>query len=300
MINACAFAPGHISGFFQPVYDPSDIYRTGSRGAGFSVTLGATSYVTVEESKQQDIQVYLNDVLIDSPLISTCISLLIGNKPFKITSKIDNDLPMSQGFGMSAAGVLSTAYALSSCLHLSFEDAVKAAHAAEVSLLTGLGDVIGSKTGGFEIRSNPGLPPWGSIQKIPLQQKMVLCVVDTGIDTKKILTDEKQRRIIDVEGRACTDKLLEDPSLEHFFVLSESFARRTGLANKSVIKAIDIAKKHGYASMCMLGHAVFATGSTKSLVTILKDFGDVYVTDIDTIGARIIKNDIANKSNTKK
>ena len=174
MINASAFAPGHISGFFQPVFYPNNVYKTGSRGAGFSVTLGATSQVTIEESKQQTIHVYLNDVLIDSPLITSCIVQLIGAQPLKIISKIDNDLPMSQGFGMSAAGVLSTAYALTSCLHLSLEDAVKAAHAAEVKLMTGLGDVLGSKTGGFEIRSDPGLPPWGFIQKIPLKKEMVL------------------------------------------------------------------------------------------------------------------------------
>ncbi|MDG6228649.1 MAG: pantoate kinase [Candidatus Thermoplasmatota archaeon] len=293
MINASAFAPGHISGFFQPVFDPTNVYKTGSRGAGFSVTLGSTSQVTVEESKQQTIHVYLNDVLIDSPLITSCIVQLIGAQPLKIISKIDNDLPMSQGFGMSAAGVLSTSYALTSCLHLSLEDAVKAAHAAEVKLMTGLGDVLGSKTGGFEIRSDPGLPPWGFIHKIPLKKEMVLCIVDTGIDTKKVLTDEKQRSIIDVEGRICTDTLLEDPSLEHFFALSESFARRTGLANKSVIKAIDAAKTQGIVSMCMLGHSIFATGSTDKLVDILKDFGDVYVTDIDTVGARIIHNDEA-------
>jgi len=290
MINASAFAPGHISGFFQPVYDPHDIYRTGSRGAGFSVNLGATSHVTVEESQKKTLQVILNGVLIDSPLITTCITQLTGNKPYKITIEIENDLPISQGFGMSAAGVLSTAYALTSCLHLSIDEAVKAAHAAEVTLMTGLGDVIGSKTGGFEIRSNPGLPPWGKIQKFPIQQEMVLCVVDTGIDTREILSDEKQRSIIDVEGSICTDKLLKDPSLEHFFALSESFARRTGLANPSVIRAIDAAKKKGYASMCMLGHSIFATGAIDILVEILQDFGDVYTTNIDTSGARIINN----------
>ena len=39
-MKATAFAPGHISGFFEPVFNP-DLSRTGSCGAGINISLGA-------------------------------------------------------------------------------------------------------------------------------------------------------------------------------------------------------------------------------------------------------------------
>ena len=44
-MKATAFAPGHISGFFEPVYTP-DLSRSGSRGAGINISLGAFSEVS--------------------------------------------------------------------------------------------------------------------------------------------------------------------------------------------------------------------------------------------------------------
>ncbi len=39
-MKGIAFAPGHISAFFEPVYSEQDFDRSGSRGAGFSLSLG--------------------------------------------------------------------------------------------------------------------------------------------------------------------------------------------------------------------------------------------------------------------
>lgn len=292
MTNAVAFAPGHISGFFQPVYDPENIYRTGSRGAGFSVSLGATSKVSIEPGKTQRIVTILNGTVSESSLIETCIRSLIGTKKMIITCNIHFDLPVSQGFGMSAASVLSTALALAECIGLSSDDAIRAAHAAEVSMKTGLGDVIGSSQGGFEIRSMPGIPPDGKIMKMAKECDMVLCVVDKAIVTKDVLSDKKKKRSIDTYGGSCTDALLENPTIEEFFSLSELFTRKTGLATNQVLQVIDMVKKKGQASMCMLGGSIFATGNIQQLAETLRFFGTPFVTKVDIKGARLIsKND---------
>ena len=288
MASAVAFAPGHISGFFQPVYDKKDIYKTGSRGAGFSVALGATSHISIEHADYQKIVTYLNGKPIDSTLTKYCLHHLVGDTKLNITVKTRLELPLSQGFGMSAASALSVAYAVATCLHLPLDDAVKAAHTAELTLKTGLGDVIGSLRGGFEIRSIPGLPPYGVIKNMYYNLDMVLCVVGKGLSTKDILLDRKKQKTIDIIGGFCTDELLKNPSVENFFTLSELFTRKTGLANKCVIQAIDAAKNYGMASMCMLGTAVFATGNTKKLVETLKEFGEVIVTTIDLKGVRVL------------
>jgi len=44
-MKTIAFAPGHISGFFEPVYNANKA-KTGSRGAGINVNLGAKSDVS--------------------------------------------------------------------------------------------------------------------------------------------------------------------------------------------------------------------------------------------------------------
>jgi len=60
VLKATAFAPGHISAFFEPYYD-ENIERSGSRGAGINISLGAFSEVTMSKSTRQDIKVYINN-----------------------------------------------------------------------------------------------------------------------------------------------------------------------------------------------------------------------------------------------
>jgi len=283
-----AFAPGHISGFFEPVYHPNDFLRSGSRGAGLSISVGATSELNAISSSFQKIEVYINGKRSPAPVTKLALKYIIGKNKLNIVVKTSLDIQMGQGFGMSAAGALSSSIALCKICGLSNTDAMRASHFAEVNLKTGLGDVVSSFLGGIEIRRNPGLPPWGIVEHIPGKYNVVLCVVGSKINTKKILSDKtKLDRIIEY-GRLCTKKILEKPSIENLFYLSDIFTRKTDLATKKVIKAIDSCRNYGNASMCMLGNSVFAIGKTDELSKILSNFGKVYVCSIDQYGARLI------------
>jgi pantoate kinase len=77
-MKAVAFSPGHISGFFEPVYHPEDMSRTGSRGAGISISLGAISEVTIESSTKQIFDIYINDRKSSAPVTSLAIKYLLG------------------------------------------------------------------------------------------------------------------------------------------------------------------------------------------------------------------------------
>ena len=61
---------------------------------------------------------------------------------------------------------------------------------------TGLGDVISCFFGGIEIRTKPGIPPWGVIEHIIGNNDLVLCVIDKSMDTKEILDDIKNIELI--------------------------------------------------------------------------------------------------------
>lgn len=286
-MRAVAFAPGHISGFFEPVYN-ENMAKTGSRGAGINVSLGAVSEVTVKDSKDQVFEIYVNNKKSDSSVVSLALKNLIGEKPIHVIVNTRLELPVSQGFGMSAASAVSATYALAKITNASHTDALKASHFAEVQLKTGLGDVLACCFGGIEIRRQPGIPPWGIIEHIPGKYDLVLCVADKKMDTKKILSDSDKMKDVISCGRDCTRKLLESPTVENLFSLSQVFTKKTNLVTKQVVEAIDAASEFGMASMCMLGNSVFAVGETDKLCEKLKSFGKVFVCTIDEHGARIV------------
>lgn len=72
------------------------------------------------------------------------------------------DLPRSQGFGMSAAGLVAAGHAWLEQAGLAPDDARQAAlalaHVVERRISGGLGDVLGLAAGGLECRLEPGAP----------------------------------------------------------------------------------------------------------------------------------------------
>jgi pantoate kinase len=288
-MKGIAFAPGHISAFFEPVYSVQTMDQSGSCGAGLSISLGAISQVTVQPMSLRTITVHINGKPSDAPVTKCALSYLLGTSALSVLVKTVVDLPVSQGFGMSAAGALSASLALADLLNLSRDNAIKAAHYAEIQSHTGLGDVIASSFGGIEIRRKAGLPPYGMLEHIPGSYDIVLCVIGKKIETKKILTNETKVREIATYGRYCTKKLLIKPSLEHLFSLGWEFTRKIDIADKLVLQAIEKANAYGMASMCMLGNSVFAVGDVPALCKVLSSYGKVYCCTIDERGARLLQ-----------
>jgi pantoate kinase len=287
-MNAHAFAPAHISGFFEPIYNQTDLYRTGSRGSGMSLTLGATTEIELIDTTTNQIELQINNTLAPAATSQRAIHYLIGDTPLHIKVNTRLDLPIGQGFGMSAAGALSATYALAHLLNLPTEHALKATHCAEVELATGLGDTIAASFGGIEIRRQPGLPPWGVIEHIPGIYDIVLCVIGEALSTKDVLRDPAKMKTITHYGRYCMKKILQYPTIEQLFALSQLFTEKTALATPKVRQAINEANNYGMASMCMLGNSIFAVGDTKKLCTALAPYGPVCVCTVDQYGARIL------------
>jgi pantoate kinase len=288
-MNAIAFAPGHISAFFETVYSNQNLDHTGSRGAGINISLGVVSHVLVQQASRQTITVCLNGKPSPAPVTKLALHYLLGETLVNINVDTRLSLPVSQGFGMSGGGALSATLATAGLLHLSRESAIRAAHYAEVQLRTGLGDVIASSFGGIEIRREPGLLPWGVVEHIPGNYDVVVCVIGKKMETKKILSDTKKVDELASYGRYCTKKLLEAPSVEHLFSLAWEFTKKSGLANERILEAIEAANRYGMASMCMLGNSVFALGNIPMLQKILALYGKVWVCTVNQTGAQILQ-----------
>jgi pantoate kinase len=291
LLKASSFVPGHITGFFEIHDSAEDIKQRGSRGAGICLSLGIRASVAVSESKVQSIEVLIDDKIEKESVTEVAIKNIIGETPYEINVESKSELPQGQGFGMSGAGALGASLALDSVLglNLPMENIICAAHSAEVACGTGLGDVMPQSVGGIVIRKKEGCPPYGILEKIDSEDiDIVLCIIGEELSTKSIITDTEHRKKINENGHECISQLIKDPKLWELMWLSLAFSKSTELMVKEVEEAVMAARKHGLASMSMLGNSIFAMGDTRGLISELQSFGKVYTCKVDKEGARIV------------
>ncbi len=281
-IKAKAYAPSHITGFFE-ICESKSPERTGSRGCGFTLQAGTVTEVMVKDG--EDISIQLNGVPARAPTTEFVVRGLAAKHSVEVRSKID--VPIGCGFGASGAGALSTALALNEALslNLTYEQTAKVAHIAEVENKTGLGDVVAQSTGGVVIRKEPGAPGIGVVDRIPVGDVKIDYVVFGEIVTRDVLEDVDVRREINKAGKDAMKRLLHRPTFKEFVQLSKKFAIKTGLLSSKAADAIEaVESEGGAASMAMLGDVVFALGGENAL----KEFGDVKTSKIYHQGARLL------------
>lgn len=272
-MNAKAFSPSHITAFFEIRDKAKDIRKVGSRGSGICLSKGVISEVEVKEGKQK-IEIFFNGKKGKAETTQLAVKNLIEDKNYSVKIKIKAELPISQGFGISAGGTLSSVLAIAKCvnLNLSYWRLVSFAHESEVICKTGLGDVVSQAIGGIEIRKKEGIPPFGIIENISGKEEILVCTIGKEIYTKEILASSFFREKINFYGRKCLRQLIKNPTLNNLMDLSYKFAKETNLVSKEVHNAIKIANKHGKASVCMLGNSLFAIGDIEKIAEALKEF----------------------------
>lgn len=283
-----AFCPGHVTGFFE-ICEDEDPLKMGSRGAGICLSRGVKTRVDVRPSRESRIHVSLSGHPGTAEVTTKAVELFL-EAPAEVRLESDVQLPISQGFGMSGAGALSSLLALNEALGnpRKRDEVVALAHRAEVESRTGLGDVYPQAIGGMDIREKPGAPPHGLVHKLPLEAHVVLCVLGPPMATKVILSNEMVIRSVNGVGRRCVDRFLQRRDLTTFIQLAWLFARQTVLATSPVQAAVMRAELNGLASMSMLGNSIFAIGKADQLEADLKEHGDVYRVKVDNEGARTL------------
>jgi pantoate kinase len=321
IIRSSAFAPGHITCFFNICNEPQvAIQHRGSIGAGICLSLGAKSTVKLEVRTEREpnlmLELYINGKRrgeADARTTFTAIQNLLADtnpavKPARIIVETELQLPEAQGFGMSGAGTLSTALALATTLQLAdnkpiqhaklYVSAILSAHSAEIAMQTGLGDVAAQATGGIVIRETAGIPPYSKLRQLTYSQELadkldtvVLCVIGAPLKTSSILTEHAKRQRINKYGADAMQKLLtEDLSFTHMIKLSYEFAKNTGLLSEELADALRSIQNYGIGSMAMLGNSIFAIPHNAAcypqLVDTLKSYGKIYCCKIDKYGLR--------------
>ncbi len=285
-MRATAFCPGHLTGFFFPC-ENDDPLRSGSRGAGLCVDRGATSTVTASEGRGE-VLIAIDGRETEAPVTRSAVTWLVDGRPFDLAIDTVMDLPASAGFGMSAAGALSAALALAEVLELPAERAFEAAHRAELTNRTGLGDVAALTRGGLTFRRREGLPPYGQVDRLADRLDIVAAVVGGSMRTANVLGNGELRSRIDRAGRECYGLLDNEPTVDNFLRTSRRFTEAIGIATPGVVSALEAVDAIGRGSMIMLGNSVFATGDLDALERALQGHGPTYRLSLDIEGPRVI------------
>ncbi len=262
--TAKAFVPGHVTGIFRIFDEYDDPLRCGSTGAGFSVTIGTATSVSVMEHPSLEITTNYNKQHVDAKVTKTVVQRLTEEyeRTLKVHVEHESSLLSGAGFGASGAGALGTALALSHLIDsdIKYEKAAEFAHIAEIENHTGLGDVLAQTVGGIEVRVEAGGPGVGKIRDILyLDSLRAVLAGAPGLKTADVLTNPETRDQINTIGDHLVERIIANPTIETFVDCSRAFSDEVGLKTHRVKDALDELERAGLvdSSMVMLGDSVF-------------------------------------------
>jgi len=293
-MQAIAFCPGHITGFFKAEVDQEKPELQGSLGAGFCINDGVTSTVKVTSSDKPHFRIKVTGYQTDN----TQVSEFVIKEFFKITKEsffVDVEhniaIPVGYGLGSSGAAALSLAFALNEAMgvNLSRTQIGQIAHNAEIYCKTGLGTVLSSYYGGFEIRTKQGAPGIGSLKKI-YSNSSALVICFSPISTKEFIKEQLPR--INGLGGKMVDKLLKSRNYQDFLDMSLEFAKYVDVITPKMDAVIkDLQSNDFKCGVAMFGETVFTLvpkSKEDKVMQILKKYdGIVIQSKIDKSGARV-------------
>lgn len=260
-----AFCPGHLTCAFQP-FRTGDPLESGSRGIGIRLGLGARA--RAEERDDGDIRIRIDGVLSEAPVTRKAVEGVAGGRGFDI--EIRNGLPVSQGFGMSAAGAIAASLCVADVVGASAEDAFRAAHSADVLCGGGLGDVDAIASGfPVPVRMSPGFS--GSVADAGIRIRgITLAVLGPKMVTGSVLSDPQVSDRIARAGSAAIEEFMSAPSEDMLYRCSGRFSSDAGLESPGIADALSRLRGEGYrAGMCMLGNSVFTDAPEREARRIL-------------------------------
>ena len=242
-MSVTAYAPGSVTTIFVPQDTESSL------GISFATADGVTA--TVESTR--DPMIYLDD----RPAQVEPVTGLLGRLGVTATVRLDTDVPIGCGFGVSGAATLATALAANERFALGHDrqTLVEKSHRAEVAAGTGLGDVFIQDRGGVVWDVGNGLERATRTARIEYQSF-------GGITTAAVLGDKSTMARIKEAGREALSTVDPEGPISDLFDVAWAFAGQTGLATERVADAVEtVQNAGGAATMAMLGETVVATGT---------------------------------------
>jgi len=295
-----AFCPAHVTGFFTAELENKESPELiGSLGAGFSMQEGVTTTVRARLKTKYDdsnFQLNINGYKSDNTQVSEFMInefLNIVNYEYFIEVFHDIPIPVGYGLGCSGAVALSLGIALNQALgtKLSKIQVGQIAHNAEIKCQTGLGDVLASYHGGFEIRTKSGAPGIGAIQKIKTNSSDVIIICFSPISTKEFLNERLSS--INGLGGKMVKELLKSKDCNEFQDMSIKFAKYVEVITPRMNEVINELHENGIkCGVALFGETIFSLISSdmeNKVMKILQKYkeGIIIRSKIDNAGARL-------------
>jgi pantoate kinase len=300
MREASAFAPGHLTGFFQICDEADDPLSRGSRGAGASITLGVKTRVRVEPSDQNKCTINFNGKVTDGFFVSeNVLGRMLGRTERRYRVFVDHrlEIPLGAGFGSSGGGALTLALALNEALGLgmSYIEAARVAHVAEIECKTGLGTVFAATRGGFGVLFKPGAPGIGEAIKYGCSEDLAIVFLHFGpFSTKEALSNLALRGRINELGGRFVNELSRDLKPSAFMELSRRFTDHLGIATPRLKAVLNDAHRAGIpCTMAMFGEVAFSLVESDDAEVVAEFLSgaapgrEVQIARIDDRGARL-------------
>jgi pantoate kinase len=300
MREASGYAPGHITGFFQICDQPEDPLKKGSRGAGASITRGVHTRVQVEPADRSSYTISINGRVTDGAFVSENVlekMLQRLGRPYRIVVEHVVETIVGAGFGSSGGGAITLALALNEALDLgmSFMEAARVAHVAEIECKTGLGTVFAATVGGFGALVKPGGPGIGEAVKYDRGDELSVVYLPFGpMATKDALSNPDLCRRINELGGRFVDEISGDLSPSLFMELSRRFTDHVGIATPRLRYVLDEASREGIpCTMAMFGEVAFSlvereeAGRVAKFLSGVAPGHEVVIAHIDERGARL-------------
>lgn len=197
------------------------------------------------------------------PISTAAVKRVFGAHSGALTVQLRHELPIGQGFGMSAAGALAAALATAGALGRPTAEAIRAAHLAELEGGGGLGGVAAILGGGLEMRTVPGVPPFGRVRYRRFSRPIVLAVVGRPLASPPLLRSPSFLRRVEHVSSDGLRRLARRPDARTFLGEAERFADRLGLVPPSVARALRRLRRPDVrASQAMFGRSLFAVPLT--------------------------------------
>ena len=303
-MEATAFCPAHITGFFKAHLDDNQnaLENLGSTGAGFSIKQGVTTRVKIDtkDNQKSNFRITTKGYRSDKTDVSEFVLnefLKLGkfsNKFFNIEHEIS--IPVGYGLGSSGAVALSLSFALDQALKTKLDKTTigQIAHNAEINCKTGLGDVLASFHGGFEIRVKPGAPGVGSVEKIFTDKISVIMICFSPISTNEFIKEHLSQ--INGLGGKMVNRLLESKNYEHFQDMSLEFAKFVDVITPRMQKLVnELSKNNIKCGIAFFGETIFSMVPKEDedmVLEILQKYSDgiVIKSELDDNGARVLYN----------
>jgi pantoate kinase len=262
ILDITYWVAAHLTGIFEIKDLHQNPLECGSRGAGVSINRGVKT--TVTRSEEPTVKIFFDGTEMEQDQAKVTWELLQIMLPDSSRSNFnvyhEFEIPLSAGYGASAAGALGCAFAINDFFKLGLPDITlyHFAHQTEVSLKTGLGDIIGLYQGGLEIRIKEGAPGIGETTALIKDSDWHIATLSCGsLSTTSVLSDPMKRNQVNSAGHSLINQLVENPKYSHFIKLTEQFSKDVQLYSKNIEKILLEIPKNVKAAQIMLGDSLF-------------------------------------------